>query len=373
MLRSQMHVDRPRVARWVVPIGVIAALLLLMAMALPQISLADTPTPNPLDPIIEPPIDPLGNVSGLVGPLIAIGVLIVLVGGLIGAGITLSRIGGHPAPAPAPEASGPAALQRASLTSSYVAASLVGRAIALVLLLSAMFVGAAAGREITRASSIGGMSSIGAAFVFVLLGLVIVALGVPGIVALVRRRQMSPAIATVLATAALLGIGAVGGSATFAVGGIDQVPAPLQAAGRMQVEVRGGSVPFSPRAGATADCTSDIAGATVVGVAALDAGELGSGTLRASVGGLAHLDRIGVVELFIDGADVVDGSAQPFWNAPLQILTLGPDGLTGNGSFEHARLVTDQKEPTSSGAGAWPAVLSGTISWTCDPFALPLP
>jgi hypothetical protein len=335
MMRSS--IGRPLLA------AVVAALF-----ALPRAVLAATPpgTYGGSDDVLE--VSLLSRLMGLVAPLV--GIAIVL-GILIGLGAVVARIGG-PVPATDEPAGGRGALPR----------SVAGRAALVVVAICALSSGMVFGWYFITERSAGGLGgAIGAAFAaLALITELVLLIGVGLIATAIRRGHLTPAIRTLLVAGALVGVGAAGGGAyAAAFGEGSQVAAvALETPGTMTAELAPTSISFVARNRGEASCTSDADGAQVWRVTALDLGELGTGTLRANVNLPAAASGLSA-EFWVDGGDLADGSAQPFWTAKARIVDLAADGMTGRVD------VTLAAEFAAS--SAWPSTLSGSLSWTCSP------
>ena len=331
------------------------AVLLLAEVALPGPILAATPTRNPLEPISEPPVEPMSTIAG---PVVTVAVVLGLVAAVVLLGFVIARIGGQREVSPAPGVSPPP---------RFLARSPIGRGIALIIAVSALAIGALLGNDVAKYLETGGFAMLGAYIWIVTIVVGIVGLTAPAVVAwLVRRRRMSPAIATLLVAGVLLGTGAIGGAGAFGLARDEREPVEFQAPGRVRVEIRGASPPFTARIDAAAECSSVADDRSVGSVSALDVGELGSGTVRASISLVSSADQVPSIDLFVDGGDLPEGSEQPFWSGPLLVIQAAAD--TGRASFEGVDRVAEPDPPPSTGTDPWPDSLSGTITWTCDPW-----
>jgi hypothetical protein len=151
----------------------------------------------------------------------------------------------------------------------------------------------------------------------------------------------------------------------------------LEARGITHIQMPAGTSPFAARVGGEARCRSGPDSRAVAGVTALDLGELGSGTLRATVGLPSQGSGTATAEMFIDGGDLPDGSFQPFWSGPANVTESGGQGATGSLTFQDLRLEADPGAAKAgetgppADTGGWPASLSGTLSWSCGPWADP--
>jgi len=222
------------------------------------------------------------------------------------------------------------------------------------------------GREIALEQS-RGLFLAGAVPMF-LLAVVVVGLGLVGLVSLgVRRGRLNVAIGTLFATAGLLAGGAVVGWASAgATGGTEPVPVVLQAAGTATLTMAVDPGAFAARDGGAATCESEQDGRGVAIVTALDLGQLGPGTLRARVSPSADGPDGGRVELWIDGADLPEGASQPFWLGSAEVTR--SDGAGQATFIDVGREGDPALVPGSGAADGWPASLSGTLSWSCQPW-----
>ena len=156
-------------------------------------------------------------------------------------------------------------------------------------------------------------------------------------------------------------------------------PVVLEADGTTHIQMPASTVPFVAKADGVARCRSGPDSRTVEGVTALELGELGSGTLRATVGLPLEAGGGASVEMFIDGGDLPDGAYQPFWSGPVKVTTSKSQGATGTLTFDALPLEPDpgQAKAGETGppadTGGWPATLTGTLSWSCGSWAAPVP
>lgn len=243
--------------------------------------------------------------------------------------------------------------------------SAIGRTITVVVEAGACIFGVFVGREIAHQGSLGGFGgSMNALFLGFLLILSAGAVGLVGLIALAfRLGHASQAVSTIFVSAGLILLGAVGGGGTAGfTGGIYHEPAVLHTEGETQIELRPNALMFVAQDHGRARCESVPDGRDVAVVTGLELGELGSGTLRATLP-LKAETRVGArAEFFIDGGDLAEGVNQPFWGGPVQITELGGGGLSGRLTFENLERV-DTHLPD-----AWPATISGTVRWACEPW-----
>jgi hypothetical protein len=335
-----------RVARTTIAVAAVAAVV-----ASPVSVLAATPTRAPGEPIVDPAVDPA---SPLIGILTAAGGIVIAIGFLIIMARLLAGIGGSAARAT------PVWRRPWFLAVSGVA----------------LVIGILGGRAIAYAASQGGLSIIGAGVVAMLIGAVVIALLVIGIVAIrFRHGDVSRAIATVLAAAGLLGAGSIGGAATAsATGGVYRDPIVLEASGTTDLRLDVTVPRFVARSGGHADCRSNPDGRVVVDITALDLGELGPGTMRAMVS-LPHDASEPRAEFFVDAGDLPEGSVPPTWSGRVLVTDMGADHAAGRLAFDGLPLLVPDKLPPegqSSAAtavgNAWPASISGEMTWSCQPW-----
>jgi len=239
-----------------------------------------------------------------------------------------------------------------------------------IVAIGAVVAGIFVGREIALEQS-RGLFLAGAVPMF-LLAIVVVGLCLVGLVSLgVRRGRLNVAIGTVFATAGLLAGGSVAGWASAgATSGTEPVPVVLRAAGTATLTMAADPGAFAARDGGAATCESEQDGRGVAIVTALDLGELGSGTMRARVSPSADGPDAGRVELWIDGGDLPEGASQPFWLGSAEITR--SDGAGQATFIDVGREGDPAPEPGSDAkdisADGWPASLSGTLSWSCQPW-----
>jgi hypothetical protein len=156
-------------------------------------------------------------------------------------------------------------------------------------------------------------------------------------------------------------------------------PVVLAATGTTRMQMPAGPLSFVAKNDGAADCRSGPDSRAVAGVTALELGELGSGTLRAMVGLPGPEDAGASAQFFIDGGDLPEGSYQPFWSGPVKVTTSKDVGASGTLTFSALPLEPDpgQVKAGETGppadSGGWPATLTGTLSWTCGPWAPPVP
>ena len=154
-------------------------------------------------------------------------------------------------------------------------------------------------------------------------------------------------------------------------------PVVLEAMGATRGVVIRATMPFVAKDGGPARCQSAPDSQAVARVTALELGELGSGTLRATLGLAVQASAAASVELFIDGGDLPEGSFQPFWTGLFNVTASHGDGTSGTVTFSGLKLEADAgSKPGMSplpGLGLWPATLAGTLSWSCEPWTIPLP
>ncbi len=231
---------------------------------------------------------------------------------------------------------------------------------------TALVVGVLTGRAIAYVASLGGFNSISAAILTVLLVSAVLGLGLIALIATkLRQGDVSRAITMVLAAAGLLATGALGGHATAAAfGGTFRAPVVLEAPGEANVRLDRGMSSFVASGASAAECRSVADETNVAEVTALDLGELGSGTLRATVSLSASMPRAARAEFWIDGGDLPEGADQPFWSGSALLIELSADRSQGRLVFDGLPRAVEQ----GGAPGAWPRALSGEMTWSCLPW-----
>ena len=259
----------------------------------------------------------------------------------------------------------------------YRPGSILGGSLSVGVAAGACVIGFLVGRSIAYAKSMSGFGGAleAALLSFVLIAAVVLLVLVALIATKLRHGHMSQPIATILAAAGLLAVGAFGGHTTAAAfGGLYRQPVVLQATGQTTIDLQAGDVPFVARVAGVAMCDSVPDGQAVASITALELGDLGSGTLRAHLSLAAESsDSDGATaEFWIDGGDLTEGSAQPSWNGPVRVTQIAEDGDMGKVIFTNLEGISSDpalKGPESpaapSGAGEWPATISGVLGWTC--------
>jgi hypothetical protein len=243
--------------------------------------------------------------------------------------------------------------------------------LALALVLAGMVgVGLFAGRTVAYQQSVGGMTG---AFSGISLAVIAVPsilatwIGVAVVAKLARARTGVVRNVNVLALASLV-VGAVVGNVTAAAtGGTYVEPVVLSADGTTEAAITSASAAFEPTAGGAARCASEPDGSALASLTALDLGELGQGTLRASILIVPARPASTSMELFIDGADRPAGT-EASWTGTGSVTTHAADWTTATIDFTDLRPLTDPKLPAP--AAPWDTPLSGTISWTCEPWSV---
>jgi hypothetical protein len=307
---------------------------------------AEIPAQSLLDQLLTV-IIPLAGVAGIL--VVAIRIAIVI-----------ARLGPpavrQPVAGPPPTAAHPPARRKGVLMVIGIGATLVGGLV---------------GREIARENSVysmfGGM--IPTLFFLVTIGALIVI----GLIALAARHgHPTFPISAMLIAAGTLAAGAVGGNVTArATGGTYIAPVVLEAPGTLTLAMPG-VVGFIAATDVSARCQSNPDERDVADVVGLVLGELEHGTLRGSISPTGEASDEARVSLFIDGGDLPDGSSQPFWSGRARVIDRDPSGSSGKLTFsslayEDAAAKPGPTAPMASGA-VFPATVSGTITWACQPW-----
>jgi hypothetical protein len=246
-----------------------------------------------------------------------------------------------------------------------------------VLAVGAGVVGIIVGRQIAYLPTIFEFGSLDAAILTVLVGTAVVGLASIGLIARkIRHGHVNLAIGTILASAGLLALGALGGDATAAATGGLGPPEPvvLESAGEASLAMPAGAVPFVAHDRGRATCSSVPDGRNVETVTALELGKLGPGTLRATLTLPAGASDAAKAEFWIDGADIPDGSTQPFWTGSVVVTGMGTDQASGRLTLDGLAREIDPNvlkggAPAATSDGSnWPATIAGVMSWTCQPW-----
>jgi hypothetical protein len=314
-----------------------------------------------------PPFDPGGdasNVLQLLEPILFLGAIVV---GVVVVGLAVARIGSRARAAEVAAAdAGGAGDDVADQPSTQ--AGLLRLAVLGLPLIAAAGLGLIFGRQAAYNRSLGGLEGV---FAYVTLivevgGLVLLALGVATVAWLSRGRRGSTAIRTLLLTAGALVVGAVAGQLTAPVTGGEYVaPVILRAGGQGTLALDGTTPAFVGATNSQVQCESVPDGRSLQSVLGLAFGELGTGTVRGTVSGTGSS---WTVELYIDGGDVPEGAEQPFWNGPAVVDGVVPDGTTGRVTFTDLQPEAGKGAVASAPAG-WPATLSGSLRWSCQPWS----
>lgn len=324
-------------------------------LAWPGMALAATPEGTTGGSGIVPGPDPMGAVLEILVWVVLIAVSVAI---LVALGYGVAHIGARRTATEAAGAEQPA--------------SRAGRTTIVLIAAVAAIIGVLVGREIAHAQSVGGFGGIiGAAILTGCVIAAVIALVFVGLIATkFRHGHVSSAIASILAAAALLTVGTIGGgAAASAFGGLYHEPVILEARGTTTIAMRSGGDAFVARDGGVAWCHSTPDGRAVGSLTALELGELGPGTLRADLDFWGPRPDQARGTFFIDGADIPDGASQPSWNATIVITGTAPDGASGSLTFDARAQAGDGKDPGGSvgapATAAWPATIAGTISWAC--------
>ena len=149
----------------------------------------------------------------------------------------------------------------------------------------------------------------------------------------------------------------------------------LDAAGTITADVTAAGMTFQANADGPASCRSQPDSRAVSDITGLELGELGPGTLRAQIG-LPVATGPATLQVFIDGGDLAEGSFQPFWWGSGGLTGRAAGGTSGTVSLGDLTLEADAgSKPGSAplpGVNDWPASLSGTISWSCGTWIVPI-
>ena len=161
------------------------------------------------------------------------------------------------------------------------------------------------------------------------------------------------------------------GAAWFGQPAAYHEPVVLHAPATMTLAMPADVGPFVARGDGAATCDSDPDGRTVAAITGLDLGTVRSGRLRGTVTRSAAGSASATAEFWIDGGSLPDGAYQPFWGGPVQVVDGGADGDVGHVAFVDLKREADPSMKPGgnpSAADDWPATLSGTVSWMCQPW-----
>jgi hypothetical protein len=245
--------------------------------------------------------------------------------------------------------------------------------------LAGTVVGVLAGRSIASSLSRGGLDgTLGAAFLLygvVFAAVALVAAG--GLVAWRGKAVRTRAGRPWFLAAAVLAVGAVVGNLTAPLlGGTYHEPVALSASAAVHLQLEATSMPFAAKDQGLAECRSEPDGRVMVGLSALDLGELGPGTMRAGLTLAPAGATTATLALFLDGGDLVEGSARVSWSGTASVAAMVADHGSGQLTFRDLPLLSEAGKPAQDPAAsaptyAWPASLSGQLSWTCQRWAPP--
>ena len=238
----------------------------------------------------------------------------------------------------------------------------------LVCAVAALVIGVAIGQRIAYYQSIGGESVMSVAFFLVLtvLGVIVAAVVWP-IVARLLRRSSSRAFASVGMASLVLAAGIGGGIATAGfTGSTYHPPVTLASTASISANLTGAGLASATVSGAAGSCSSEPNTRRVGTVEAFDLGAFGSGRLR----GFLSFGTDGGVDgwAMIDGSDA-DPELLPIrWAGTLRVVSISPDRSSGEVSLDDVPLSVDAKLPGQSVGPEWPRMMSGDVSWQCQPF-----
>jgi hypothetical protein len=231
----------------------------------------------------------------------------------------------------------------------------LAKAASVVLAVGAGVVGIIVGRQVAYLWTSGEFGGLDAIIVTLVLGTTVVGLASIGLIARkIRHGQGSLAIGTILASAGLLALGALGGDATAAAtGGLGPpVEVPTMSTGTLSVSV---DPPIGAKVTRPATCDVGAGGWTIDAT-----GDGLSGphdVLRVifypSISPMVTLQLLGYAGSVPTGALVVDNS-----------------GATGSVRFTHLDVDPNAAGPRPSflvvGGADYPTSLSGTVTWACN-------
>jgi len=234
---------------------------------------------------------------------------------------------------------------------------------ALVAALIPIAIGGLLGYKVAYAFSVGDLSVLGGALALFILASLIALAGVVGVVALARPEGGARGTGRLaLVAAGLLAVGGLAGYGLTPVLGLGyHRPVTISVSGAATLRLQDGA--FVGRASAPATCESMPDRQVVGSVTAANLGELSSSTIGATVLFLSEDGPAVRIELWIDGADLSEGEAQPFWNGPAATSDMTPSGSSARAAFD--AVLSGPLKPGDPAPQGWPARLSGGITWSC--------
>ena len=148
---------------------------------------------------------------------------------------------------------------------------------------------------------------------------------------------------------------------------------PIAVVGDRQIEIRRGRADFRDGIFGRQDAPLHRGEFGMLGEKPLDLGEVGSSTLRGTLSLPAGTTSGATAELWIDAGGLPDGAYQPFWSGAVALSVTGADEATGTATFVGLQREADPSTKSGSNAGlpaadGWPLTLSGTMTWTCEPW-----
>jgi hypothetical protein len=255
--------------------------------------------------------------------------------------------------------SAPAVRRGAGVT---VTPRLVFRAAVLVL-------GFLIGRSIAYQVSRGGLEAAigGGLWVYGTLFVLVILFAFVGIRARIRRRPVGATLRP-LALSSLIFVGAaiVGNVTAAFTGGLHREAQVLEASGTITLRLDG-VTGFVAAEGSPARCASLPDGMDVAGVTGLELGLLGTRHLRGSVSLPFGNEADAHVELWIDGADLPEGAAQPVWTGPVMVSVRPGEDRPGQATFDSLPLVHNPDLPPYG--EPFPETLAGSLVWNCTLFS----
>lgn len=222
------------------------------------------------------------------------------------------------------------------------------------------------GYVLAYTASQGGLSAgLGALLLGYAIAAVIGLIAVFGVVAAAFRvsRRIGPGA---LAVAGLLTVGVLAGFTLTPVLGLGyREAATLEARGTASARLQGGAA-LSPMEPGYATCRSEPGSDTMTRID-LDLGRLPTGLLRGSVSISEAGPAEAWVELRVDASDDAEGAFQPEWLGTGEVAGLDERGMSGRVSFQTMFRTTESGTRGDAASDAWPATLSGSLSWACEP------
>jgi len=241
----------------------------------------------------------------------------------------------------------------------------------MILLALAFAIGVLVGRSIAYQQSAGGLGGIIGAGLWLygtIAGFLVVVVLVV-IAARIGCRPVRAALAPVVLGGLLVVAGGIVGHVTAAfTGGLQRNAEVLTSAGTITLRLDDLESAYQAAEASSADCRSLPDGMDVAEVTGLALGTLDGRHLRGTVFLPFGNEASARAEIWIDGADLPEGAAQPFWTGPITASNPAGEDRPGQATFDALELTHDPKLPPYS--EPFPERLAGSLDWRCELFRL---